>query len=30
MGDLTALAREGWASMFIGPEHVFDIFICYV
>ena len=30
MGDLTALAREGPANMFIGPEPVFDIFFCYV
>jgi hypothetical protein len=24
------LAREGLASMFIGPEPVLDIFFCYV
>ena len=27
MGNLMALAREGLANMFIGPEPVFDIYI---
>ena len=30
MGDLRHLAREGSANTFIGPEHVFDTFFCYV
>jgi hypothetical protein len=29
-GNLRHIARDGWASMFIGPEPVLDIFFSYV